>query len=221
MFLVQRGCPVIQETSTHGRPRLKLGRSQGYRPPVRSVRAPLLLVLVSLLAGCGDDTAERGGEGAPCRSDSECSTEAQLSCVLPGDCNNGDGPCGGATHCRPGEDGLAECQPYGCDAAAPECPAGSTCVEDTCDQPPCSASCRPILETCASDAECPDRYACIASACREGCRGDADCDAGIEVCDAARECAPRSCAEDGDCGDGVCIGDLCRSGEGTCEAPAA
>ncbi len=201
----------------------------------------LAMGLAIATAACGDDSAsggsgagggggddagggdEGGGEpqpGDPCRDGSACGGQ-ELLCFLPGQCNQGAGPCAGPTHCLAGEYAEFEtCVPQACELAAPDCPEGSTCADADCGGTPCTV-CLPDVEVCASDADCPAGHACIDSECRTGCREDGDCSSSQEICDVAHECVPAPCASDDDCsGGGFCLAGGCFESLGTCDYPA-
>lgn len=200
----------------------------------------LVMGLVIATAACGDDSAS-GGSGAgggdvgggdvgggggepqpgdPCRDGSACGGQ-ELLCFLPGQCNQGAGPCAGPTHCLAGEYAEFEtCVPQACELAAPDCPEGSTCGDADCGGTPCTV-CLPDVEVCASDADCPAGHACIDSECRTGCREDGDCSSSQEICDVAHECVPAPCASDDECsGGGFCLAGGCFESLGTCDYPA-
>lgn len=208
------------------------------------------ILAVSLVTGCGDDSPTGGGgsgaqggggqdtggqttggqttggggaggaeaqPGDPCRDETDCQTsQGLLSCFLPGECNSGIGDCPGPHHCLPGEQAQPDgsCLATPCDPAAPQCPAASSCDAS-------SSTCLPEVTSCAADADCPAGYACVETACREGCRVDGDCPSASEVCDAQHECVPAACATDADCGGAYCLSGGCYDALGSCDYPAA
>jgi hypothetical protein len=61
----------------------------------------------------------------------------------------------------------------------------------------CSSNHRCIPRTCASQADCPDLFACVPE----------------------KVCAREKCTSDDDCGPGACVNGACYNSLGTCTPP--
>ena len=169
----------------------------------------IVLVLVLLGVGCGDDEEGQGGETPDC-GEQECSPcQESAECELGTICDEEHGVCvvarcGGGEECPQGtrcesESGRCvaqECSPedricedgavYQCDGEGAGFEQIEVCEDGLCSAGACG---------CATDGDCPGQQQCLAGAC--GCPDGVGC--GTRCCGDGEECATIEICDGDDC----------------------
>jgi len=153
--------------------------------------------------------------GAPPRDISACPIESMTSC-------GNDGTCDGARGCRQHVSGTV-CEAESCNVSTEVafserlCDGAGACVAAVateCDPFVCGATaCR---ESCAADDDCQDGFACAAPECKlavgEDCVSNAQCASGNCKQPPGRcfKLLGDGCSDDSECDSGVCDDDVCK-----------